>query len=57
LLGQKILQPARKALGPMKISSGFRSEELNKLVEKAETVTIGLDMQQMSFPIMSAPEN
>lgn len=36
LLCQKILQPARKALGPMKISSGFRSEELNKLVGGAE---------------------
>lgn len=32
LLCQKILQPARKALGPLKISSGFRSEELNKFV-------------------------
>jgi hypothetical protein len=31
-LCQKILQPARKALGPLKISSGFRSEKLNKLV-------------------------
>jgi len=32
LLCQKILQPARKALGPLKITSGFRSEKLNKLV-------------------------
>jgi zinc D-Ala-D-Ala carboxypeptidase len=36
LLCQKIIQPARKALGPMKISSGFRSEALNKLVGGAE---------------------
>lgn len=36
LLCQKILQPARKALGPMKISSGFRSEALNKLIGGAE---------------------
>ena len=36
LLCQKILQPARKALGPLKISSGFRSEELNRLVGGAE---------------------
>ena len=32
LLCQKILQPARKALGPLKITSGFRSGKLNKLV-------------------------
>jgi hypothetical protein len=32
ILCQKILQPARKALGPLKISSGFRSAELNKFV-------------------------
>lgn len=32
LLCRKILQPARMALGPLKISSGFRSEKLNKLV-------------------------
>lgn len=32
LLCQKILQPAREALGPLKISSGFRSEELNKFI-------------------------
>jgi len=31
-LCRKILQPARDALGPLKISSGFRSEELNRLV-------------------------
>ena len=31
-LCRKILQPARTALGPMKISSGFRSEKLNRLV-------------------------
>jgi hypothetical protein len=31
-LCKKILQPARKVLGPLKISSGFRSEKLNKLV-------------------------
>ncbi len=36
LLCQKILQPARRALGPLKISSGFRSEELNRLVGGAE---------------------
>jgi hypothetical protein len=36
LLCQKILQPARKALGPLKISSGFRSEDLNKLVGGSE---------------------
>ena len=36
LLCQKIIQPARKALGPMKISSGFRSKALNKLVGGAE---------------------
>ena len=33
LLCQKILQPARDALGPLKISSGFRSARLNKLVK------------------------
>lgn len=32
LLCEKILQPARDALGPLKISSGFRSEALNRLV-------------------------
>ena len=32
LLCRKILQPAREALGPLKISSGFRSEELNKFI-------------------------
>lgn len=31
-LCEKILQPARDALGPIKISSGFRSEELNRVV-------------------------
>lgn len=31
-LCRKILQPARAALGPLRISSGFRSEKLNKLV-------------------------
>lgn len=31
-LCEKILQPARDALGPIKISSGFRSEELNTAV-------------------------
>lgn len=31
-LCRKILQPARSALGPLKISSGFRSEKLNKFV-------------------------
>ncbi|MDQ3800759.1 MAG: D-Ala-D-Ala carboxypeptidase family metallohydrolase [Acidobacteriota bacterium] len=31
-LCRKILQPAREALGPLKINSGFRSEELNRLV-------------------------
>jgi len=36
LLCQKILQPARNALGPLKITSGFRSEKLNKLVGGAE---------------------
>lgn len=33
LLCTKILQPAREALGPMKINSGFRSASLNKLVK------------------------
>lgn len=32
LLCSAILQPARDALGPLKISSGFRSKELNDLV-------------------------
>ncbi len=32
LLCQKILQPAREAVGPLKINSGFRSARLNKLV-------------------------
>lgn len=36
LLCQNILQPAHTALGPMKISSGFRSEELNKLIGGAK---------------------
>lgn len=36
LLCQKILQPTRKALGPLKIASGFRSAELNKLVGGTE---------------------
>lgn len=31
-LCEKILQPARDALGPLKISSGFRSEALNRSV-------------------------
>lgn len=34
-LCKTILQPARDALGPLKISSGFRSEELNDLVRGA----------------------
>lgn len=29
----RILQPAREALGPLKINSGFRSEALNDLVK------------------------
>ncbi len=33
----KILQPARDALGSLKISSGFRSEELNQLVGGSPT--------------------
>lgn len=32
LLCEKILQPARDALGPLKVNSGFRSEKVNKLV-------------------------
>ncbi|HEY0051098.1 MAG TPA: D-Ala-D-Ala carboxypeptidase family metallohydrolase [Pyrinomonadaceae bacterium] len=32
ILCRKILQPARRAAGPLKISSGFRSEQLNRLV-------------------------
>lgn len=32
LLCRKILQPAREALGSLKINSGFRSARLNKLV-------------------------
>ena len=32
LLCAKILQPARDALGPLRINSGFRSAKLNKLV-------------------------
>lgn len=31
-LCEQILQPARKNLGPLRISSGFRSTELNKAV-------------------------
>ncbi|MEG3910950.1 D-Ala-D-Ala carboxypeptidase family metallohydrolase [Microcoleus sp. w2-18bC1] len=31
-LCEKILQPARDALGPIKILSGFRSEKINKAV-------------------------
>lgn len=31
-LCEKILQPARDALGPIRISSGFRSEKLNSAV-------------------------
>jgi hypothetical protein len=37
VLCRKILQPARDALGPLKISSGFRSARLNKLVGGAPT--------------------
>lgn len=36
LLCREILQPARDALGSLKISSGFRSEELNNLVGGAD---------------------
>ena len=36
-LCQKILQPARNALGPLKISSGFRSAELNQLIGGSST--------------------
>lgn len=36
LLCEKILQPAHQALGRLKISSGFRSEELNKFVGGVE---------------------
>lgn len=36
-LCQEILQPARNALGPLKISSGFRSAELNRLVGGSST--------------------
>jgi Peptidase M15 len=35
ILCKTILQPARDALGPLRISSGFRSEELNSLVRGA----------------------
>jgi hypothetical protein len=31
-LCEKILQPARDALGPLRINSGFRSEQVNKIV-------------------------
>jgi hypothetical protein len=34
-LCETILQPARDVLGPLKISSGFRSKELNDLVRGA----------------------
>ncbi len=34
-LCKTILQPARDALGPLQISSGFRSKELNDLVKGA----------------------
>jgi hypothetical protein len=37
LLCQKILQPARNALGSLKINSGFRSARLNKLVKGVPT--------------------
>jgi hypothetical protein len=33
----EILQPARNALGPLRINSGFRSEQLNKLVKGSKT--------------------
>jgi zinc D-Ala-D-Ala carboxypeptidase len=33
----EILQPARDALGPLKISSGFRSAKLNTLVKGSRT--------------------
>ena len=36
LLCRRILQPARDALGPLKITSGFRSAKLNELVGGAE---------------------
>jgi len=36
-LCRKILQPVRNALGPLKISSGFRSAELNRLVGGSKT--------------------
>ncbi len=37
LLCQKILQPAREAIGPLRINSGFRSAKLNKLVGGVST--------------------
>ncbi len=39
-LCEQILQPARDVLGPLRISSGFRSEELNRLLGEFPIVPI-----------------
>ena len=41
ILCQKLLQPIREGLGPLRINSGFRSESLNKAIGGAYRVVDG----------------
>ena len=41
ILCQKLLQPIRECLGPLRINSGFRSKELNKAIGGAYRIVDG----------------
>jgi hypothetical protein len=49
-LCNEILQPAREALGPLRINSGFRNEALNKLVKGVPTSDHRLGFAADVFP-------
>ncbi|MEG4800137.1 D-Ala-D-Ala carboxypeptidase family metallohydrolase [Microcoleus sp. ARI1-B5] len=53
-LCEKILQPARDALGPIKITSGFRSKELNEKVGGAENSDHRLGFAADVIPVSSS---
>lgn len=50
-LCNEILQPAREALGPLRINSGFRNEALNKLVKGVPTSDHRLGFAADVFPM------